>query len=242
LVDSPVRREIARRLLKGDSAVWILVEGGHADRDSDAAALLEREFLSAQKTITIPEPDNDLTPVVDWRISETVPLRVAFSVLRVARDDPSEAFLLAMLRGGLDKFPDGPVAIAVFGRGRALEVMAQSTLTSQKIAEAMQFVCGPCSCQAKEENPGFDLMIAADWEGLLQGRLVVDKDLPPLRGMATLAHVDRFVEGHDPDNPTPAPSNALGMHILVVVGVAGLAVVLAGVVVLCLRRRRDSLD
>ncbi|MBV8878389.1 MAG: hypothetical protein JO332_00360, partial [Planctomycetaceae bacterium] len=59
---------------------------------------------------------------------------------------------------------NGPVAFPIFGRGRALWALAGAGLNAQFIAEAGTFLTGACSCEAKEFNPGVDLLFAADWE------------------------------------------------------------------------------
>jgi hypothetical protein len=54
--DSPMRREIARRLMKGDSIVWVLLESGDRARDEAAAARLQAELKKLQKAIRLPDP------------------------------------------------------------------------------------------------------------------------------------------------------------------------------------------
>ena len=50
------------------------------------------------------------------------------------------------------------------------------------------FLSGACSCQVKEQNPGFDLLLSADWNAELFGegvdppapRTTRDRDSPTL--------------------------------------------------------------
>jgi hypothetical protein len=42
------------------------------------------------------------------------------------------------------------------------------------IEDISRYLSGPCSCQVKEQNPGFDLLLAVDWEARLFG-----ENLPP---------------------------------------------------------------
>ena len=35
-------------------------------------------------------------------------------------------------------------------------------------------------------NPGFDLLLAADWDALIEGRVVKDPELPPLIGITSI--------------------------------------------------------
>src|SRR5262249_42605094 len=56
----------------------------------------------------------------------------------------------------------------IFGRGRALCSLEGKALAAKDIEEAARFLCGACSCQVKELNPGVDLLIAADWDELIE--------------------------------------------------------------------------
>ena len=42
LLESPLRREIAKRILAGESAVWVLIESGDAAKDEAALELLKQ--------------------------------------------------------------------------------------------------------------------------------------------------------------------------------------------------------
>ena len=44
LLNSPKRREIAKRLLAGETAVWLLLETGARDQDDAAAAVLTKRL------------------------------------------------------------------------------------------------------------------------------------------------------------------------------------------------------
>lgn len=174
LVDSPARRELTRRLLAGESAVWLLLESGDAAKDGAAVAVLEQALQAAQSELKLPEgvvtpaqldePGRKGAPV-DVLHSD-LPLRLAFSVLRLSRDDPAEAVLRAMLmkvEPDLAEYAGEPMVFAVFGRGRALEPLIGRGIHADNIREAASYLCGACSCEIKEQNPGMDLLLAADW-------------------------------------------------------------------------------
>src|SRR5262249_7373856 len=55
LLDSPVRREVVRRIVSGDSGVWILLECGDRAKDDAAEKLLRGELLKLQQTLKLPE-------------------------------------------------------------------------------------------------------------------------------------------------------------------------------------------
>jgi hypothetical protein len=66
----------------------------------------------------------------------------------------------------------------VFGRGRALLPLIGPGITSENIADAAGFLTGPCSCQVKELNPGFDLVLANRFDEVIGSSLLTDM-LPP---------------------------------------------------------------
>jgi len=158
LTDSPVRREIAKRLLEGHSAVWLLLDSGDAAADEAAAQTLEPELKRLEQMLKLPSHAPDDPPL----LSE-VPVRVSFSMLRLSRNAPGEASLVRMLLNS-ETGLEGPIVFPIFGRGRALWAMTGKGLTPPNIAEAATFLIGACSCEAKELNPGVDLLFAADWE------------------------------------------------------------------------------
>lgn len=164
LLDSPARRQIANHLLKGESVVWLLVESGNAEVDVATAKLLEETSAKLVRKLKLPdgigEPGSTL--------ASSLPLRISFTTVRVARKDPEEAALVGLL-GHI--FPTalaekGPAVVPIFGRGRALDAVAGEELTDETLTEAAVFLTGRCSCQVKKLNPGVDLLFTADWESI----------------------------------------------------------------------------
>jgi len=173
LLDSPARREILHRLLSGESAVWVLVDGG--EKSDSGPALLEATLKELEESLELPELRS--TPE-DALANSTVPLRLAFSVLRVSRKDPTEAALVKMLFQGAagPAAREGPLVFPVFGRGRA---MAGLEVTPEAIRRAAETLVGPCTNEAKSSVPGTDLLMTADWTGLvgeLPGKVT---EIPP---------------------------------------------------------------
>lgn len=162
LFDSPSRQEVLRRLIAGQSGVWLLVEGGDAKKDDAAAATLEQALKRLPQTIALPK----LTDAPEDQIAGGPALRVEFSLLRVHRDDSAERPLVAMLLGSEPDLAElnEPIVFPVFGRCRALLPLVGAGISSENILESAKFLAGACSCQVKELNPGFDLLIAADWK------------------------------------------------------------------------------
>ena len=163
LVDSPARRRIAGRLMGGQTAVWVLVEGTKATENDAAEKQLATELARLEKQLTLPEIDPDAPGP---KLRSRLPMRLSFEVLRVSRKDAAESVLVSMLTQGL-KPSEAPVVVPVFGQGRALCQLTGAEITPRQIADVAEFLIGACSCEVKELNPGFDLLLAADWESIL---------------------------------------------------------------------------
>ena len=123
LVDSPVRKEIARRIIAGDSAVWIILEPGKGKPAKAAAPAAtkapensaEKPAKPPAKPVTVKAATDTLgktlakaekifaikpgPPAPAWFGQPPPPanLKVAFSTIRVSRSDPAERMLVAML-------------------------------------------------------------------------------------------------------------------------------------------------
>ncbi|MCX5771950.1 MAG: hypothetical protein NTZ09_16995 [Candidatus Hydrogenedentes bacterium] len=186
LLDSPVRRELVRRLLDGQSAVWLLVKCGDRAKDQAVAAVLGEQIAVANRTLRLPDLAGE--PVLDAPGAPNVAnLRVEFSMLEVSRADDAEAVLLRMLLGSEPDLAQTaePVAFPVFGRGRVLYALVGPGICPEMIMKACVFIVGPCACEIKSDNPGFDLLLDADWESGAGGvKLAGRIDLPPLPGTA----------------------------------------------------------
>ncbi len=189
LLDSPAREEIRKRILKGDSVVWVLLESGQAEKDDKAFATLSSQLLRLQETLELPElaaeDVGSLSPDAD-------PLKLAFSALRVQRDDPAERALVEMLltvEPDLQdpEFAEQPIVFPIFGRGRALYALVGDGITPFTIEEAARYLTGACQCTVKAENPGADLVFAVDWDRYITPILLEKTELPPLGGLASFA-------------------------------------------------------
>jgi hypothetical protein len=184
MLDSPTRTRLARQLLAGDVAVWILLKSGHEGEDRSALQSLKTHLERASATLMIPEIGTDLdgNPI---EVDDFKAYPVRFSLIEVARDDPKEALLVSAL---LNSEPDlgeydEPMAFPVFGRGRMLYALVGSGIQEKTILEACQSMLDWCSCEIKALNPGTDLLISADWSEPFGGRMVEDPELPALTGL-----------------------------------------------------------
>ena len=230
ILDSPSRKEIVERLAQGGSAVWVLLESGDAAQDSAAAKLLDEQLTELKKTLTLPRLDtSDIAKGLVSVAQED--LRLDFSVLRVARDDVAEQPFVQMLLGTERDLKDAkdPIVIPIFGRGRALYAFVGAGLTADAIAQAARFLIGKCSCEAKELNPGADLLIAADWDELLKAYTVGLPNRPTLAELTPSAPQTVTFDGTKPtiaSGPKVARSSgARAFWVIVTLIGAGLSAV-----------------
>ena len=184
LLDSPVRRDISQKLLSGDAVVWLLLESGDRERDNQAGQLIEAETQKLQQTLVLPEPSPQDPPII-----ADLPLKIAFSTVRVARSDPAERMLVGMLlnRDPILVASKEPMLFPVFGRGRAIPLAIGKEIRAEAIREMAEFLTGPCSCQVKELNPGYDLLLSARWSSLVGYQEVQLPEPPPLVSMSQFA-------------------------------------------------------
>ncbi len=176
LVESPARRELARRLCQGDTAVWLLLESGDKARDQALAEAVDKESRRLEQSLELPVPAPGDPPM-----ASDVPLHVAFSTMRVARSDPAERWLVAQLMNWNPRaaIETRPMLFPVFGRGRMLPPAIGPGIRSGTITAMATALTGPCSCQFKEMNPGFDLLMGAKWDALLEGHGAKPAEPPP---------------------------------------------------------------
>jgi len=160
LLGSPKRQKLVERLIEGQTAVWIFLESGNADKDKAALRLLERELETATRELKEQAesiPDEFAMPEVNY----------AFSILPVSRSDPNERMLLTILLNSepdLDEYSDQPMIFPVFGRGRVLFALIGDGITADNIRETIYFLTGPCGCEIKMMSPGVDVLMAANWD------------------------------------------------------------------------------
>jgi len=216
LSDSPLRKKIASDLLGGTTAVWVCLESGDKKKDDEAFARLEKHLRALEKELKLPaEMTAQLDGTADSlgtidpvdELQADVPLKIAFSTVRVARKDAKEAVLVDQLLHCEEDLLEleGPMALPVFGRGRVLWALVGAGINEETIRETCEFLVGACSCQIKAQNPGVDLLLTADWDAALD-RSYASKEIeiPPLAGL------EGFVGSATPDAPKDGDGNGDG--------------------------------
>ncbi len=245
LLASPKRKEIASRLLAGETAVWILLESGDASKDDDAAKLLGTRIAKLETELKLPEEKDDPIDTAADRALEAAavdenlpPLQIKFSTLRLSRDDADDQLLVRLLRkseADLDvEFAHLPIVFPVFGRGRTLWALAGGGINDDMITKYAGYLVGMCSCEIKAQNPGFDLLLNTDWNQRLKpanspvstavGRLPGTIEAPVQQAADATEQVTTTVTGNLTPTPaesrTPPASTRLLWGILAAIGVA----------------------
>ena len=220
LLDSPVRKKIARSLLDGEVAVWVLLDSGIREQDEAAASLLKDELkkMSEGLNIVIPELGEEQLGDLDQRVS--------FSMIRLSRDDPNEQMFIQMLlrsEWDLKDYPK-PIAFPIFGRGRALYALVGDGIRAGNIEMACSFLVGWCSCQVKADNPGVDLLMSVNWHDAIDAILYEE--------------TTQLLRASEPDVIVDEGSGNLKRNILVVVSIQVLIAIIAAFAVLWRRKQR----
>lgn len=225
IAESPARRELAKRLLAGDSVVWVYV-GGDGPEDETHLELLRKRVRLLEQRVELPEIDpNDPAS----KIGPGPRLALRFSVLHVQRDDPAEQWFVRLLGGPSHaEVADGPFVAPVFARGRVLSVLPAEFVDEAVLDEACFYLAGACSCQVKDQNPGWDLLVAVDWEEGLwaadEQRLaaVSISDVVPRTGVtAAEPEPETVVFGPRSSEPTIGPADTFGLSAMLLALVSG---------------------
>jgi hypothetical protein len=196
IVDSPVRKEIAKRLIAGVSAVWIFLESGNLEKDAAAMKIVKKNLDDLQKTLRLPEENLQDMTATDYDPSLVIAeenedkVKIEFSIISLSRKDPAEKFLVdLLLKTENDLYDyDEPMIFPVFGRGRILYAILGKGINGKNISKACVFLSGACSCQVKSLNPGVDMLLNVDWDSQLSETFLVEQvELPELTGLTTVA-------------------------------------------------------
>ncbi|MBN2314780.1 MAG: hypothetical protein JXM79_12690 [Sedimentisphaerales bacterium] len=225
LMNSPKRKELARRLTEGQTAVWLFIESGNADKDKAALKLINQELDSATEQLKEMAAEIPAEPGVPS-------FEYTFSTLSVSRSDPNEQMVLTMLlrsEPDLDEYKSEPIVFPVFGRGRALFALVGEGINTDNLREAIGFITGPCGCEIKMMNPGVDLLMAENWDASVMQFYeefyeTQEEELPeltsvfpdeqpddstvPTQAVAQIEQSDMSDESDESDSPTvnPEPS------------------------------------
>jgi hypothetical protein len=203
LLDSPARRQIAKWILDGESAVWVLVKVGDPKQDAAAEETLRKELARLQKELKLADIEV-IEAEKEFGENTKVELRLGFKLLVLDRNDPLESVLAETLLRSEDDLMElkEPVAIPVFGRGRSHLALVGKGINPGMIEESCRFLTGDCSCEVKRQNPGVDLVFDVDWDELVVGSAAPERELPPLSGVGLYNEIEIDVDPAQPPAKT----------------------------------------
>ncbi len=205
LAGSPLRSRIAEELLGGTSFLWVLVESGNQQQDEAAAKVLREALPELEEELVLPIPYDygyyEEEGEDGEEASEPEAEHPELQMTRVAADSPEEGLILSVLSASLPeerwKPSEAPVAFPVFGRGRVLDVLVGEEISDRNIEDISWFLTGACQCTIKSQNPGLDLLMAANWDDWQRGTTAEETagelENVPLTGV--------FAEGEEPEEP-----------------------------------------
>lgn len=213
IINSPSRNAALEKIQLGDAAVWLFLESGNEIRDDKQYDLLKNELVRLSKELKLSETATDVAGnLLDIKVVNT---GVNFSLVRIDRDDPMEEVFIQMLLGtesDLRFFENVPLAFPMFGQGRVLYALAGNGIKSKNIETACSTIIGWCSCTIKDDNPGTDLLIAADWESFIgDSSWIIPVEVPEITGLASFMTEEEDVTEikeekiKSPDSEAPIP-------------------------------------
>jgi len=200
LLDSPARKQLRKELQSDKTAVFLILSSSRGETDQEKNKFAEQILSQAEKEIYITAPGTDIhgNPIVNPDFSHT---DLHFSSIFVDRMNPEEEILARILLGTeRDLWDyDVPIAFPLFGRGRILYALVGNGINKSMLYKACSAVTGWCSCTVKDDNPGTDLLIAADWNAGLGESWIEPEELPELTGVSSFANADTNLESQSPE-------------------------------------------
>jgi hypothetical protein len=230
LLESPVRSQIFKDLTGGVSAVWVLLKSGNESLDAEAEKNLSESLEKATEFYAKKRHKDFKDESFQEEIKTNIPLKVKFTYLSLSKNNLEEAIFISML---LNIEPDlkdisQPMAFAIYGRGRCLPPLIGKGISHKNVVdEDCAYLCGDCTCEVKDQNPGTDLLFSQDWDKALEGRLLVkEKELPPLTGVlfqSPLQEVETISVPKENELSTESPSEQpKPIYALIFLSLAGI--------------------
>ncbi len=167
LLESPARKELLKRILDGESVIWVAVIDDKPESKA-AADHLEKRLHYLEQVIGLPPQDPD-DP--DSQLGPGPTLKLKLTLMRVSQKDATEKLFCSMLAGQkcAQVLAKGQCfAAPVFGRGRVLGAWPLEELDDTSIEDITMFLTGRCSCRVKRESPGWDVLLKVDWDTALR--------------------------------------------------------------------------
>ena len=192
LLESPARKELLKRILEGESVIWVVVDNGRPESKA-AADRMEKRLRYLEQVIALPPQDpND----PDSQLGPGPALKLKLTLMRVSQTDATEKLFCAMLAGkkcAATLAKGDAFAAPVFGRGRVLGAWPMAELDDTALEDITMFLTGRCSCRVKNESPGWDVLLKVDWDSALrkaQNKRGTAEESKPARPQPETVHIE----------------------------------------------------
>ncbi len=167
-------------------------------------------------------------------------------IVRPARNDSAEMMFVALLQNSRREAPRTETAVfPVFGRGRTLPPLAGPEITAAALRRVANSLTSPVSRPEKGNNPGLDLLLAADWEAAVEGRTPREPATPlpaaesvPIPSSGARSASPAAIGQIEQQNSTAVPPHRLRPWLLAGAALAGLLVLVTGALALRSTRHR----
>ncbi len=253
LLNSPAREEIAKRLLDGQTAVWLFLESGNEEKDAEAKKTLETQLKRMMEMLRIPEPALRYNPP-SASSDPSKGMRVEFSIVTVSREDAEEKLFVEMLMKSepdLTEYLSEPMAFPMYGRGRALFALVGKGINETNIFDSCAFLVGPCACEFKMMNPGTDLLMPVDWDTHVMEQYVSEWERSMIMGQAQPPQESQPAEQNvaseetvseetvqETSEETASPPSHFTRNLFIIIGVIVIINIIVGVRIV---RRRSNI-
>jgi hypothetical protein len=224
MVESPTRKRVAELIDEGHAAVMVFVPGKDEKENTRSREVIQQlidqvdtlfpAFPPDPMELAAPPSASDEQAASEASEEASDPEEqpgLKLAMLELSRDDPKEKWLMRALMSvepELDDYIDKPMVFAVYGRGRAMPPYIGEGISTELLTELVGFLVGPCSCYAKADNPGMDLLIKWDWEASADKLAANDPSLypDPMMYQEFLVEDDSAEETPSEDTPVEEPT------------------------------------
>jgi hypothetical protein len=194
MVESPLRTRLGELLDEGNAAVLVFVPGKDEAANQKAREVVKELIDQAASGDMFPDYFTDPAGLDAGQATEEESEGEAeeetvagsgglkLATVEVSRTESAEAWLVRSLMTAepdLDEYAEEPMVFAVYGRGRAMPPYIGKGITVELLTDVLAFLVGPCSCFAKAENPGMDLLARWDWDATADKMAANDPSLYP---------------------------------------------------------------
>ena len=163
IINSPFRKKLAEELLRGNAGVFVIVESNNTASNKITELFLEKNLRLLEKEAELsaqnPLKQDDLAK------GTAIPVKITYKIIKISQKGADDVIVSSFMKidPELQKIKNETMVFAVYGQGRALPPMIGNSITKENIQHISTFLSGACSCEVKDMNPGFDLLMNVDW-------------------------------------------------------------------------------